>query len=104
VAGMPALLDLRGELDLFGYELRISVQGYADLVASAAHLLTGEGREGKPVVLVRGLNFPEPYGAARDLNRPREKIVKPVAPYCQIIGGFVAFNVSTHQSKKEDVQ
>ncbi|GAB4526463.1 MAG: coenzyme F420-0:L-glutamate ligase [Anaerolineae bacterium] len=73
VAGMPALLDLRGEHDLFGYELRISIQGYADLVASAAHLLTGEGREGKPVVLVRGLNFTEPHGTAHDLNRPREK-------------------------------
>lgn len=73
VAGMPALRDLRGEKDLFGYELRISIQGYADLVASAAHLLTGEGGEGRPIVLVRGLGFQPPYGQARDLNRPAEK-------------------------------
>jgi coenzyme F420-0:L-glutamate ligase/coenzyme F420-1:gamma-L-glutamate ligase len=44
--------------------------GYADLVASAAHLVTGEANEGRPVVLVRGLNFADIDGSARDLNRP----------------------------------
>ncbi|MEO0562270.1 MAG: coenzyme F420-0:L-glutamate ligase [Chloroflexota bacterium] len=58
VAGMPGILDLRGDHDLFGRELKISIQGYADLVASAAQLATGEGAEGLPVVLVRGLAFP----------------------------------------------
>ncbi|MBZ0274824.1 MAG: coenzyme F420-0:L-glutamate ligase [Anaerolineae bacterium] len=72
-AGMPALLDLRGRLDLFGRELKISIQGYADLVASAANLLTGEANEGRPVVLVRGLNFPPLDGRAADLIRPPEQ-------------------------------
>ena len=40
VAGMPAVLDLRGKSDLFGRELKISIMGYADLVASTANLLT----------------------------------------------------------------
>lgn len=57
VAGMPALIDLRGQTDLFGRELKMSIQAYADEVASAANLLTGEAAEGLPVVLVRGLNF-----------------------------------------------
>jgi coenzyme F420-0:L-glutamate ligase/coenzyme F420-1:gamma-L-glutamate ligase len=70
VAGMPALVDLRGQPDMFGRILRISIQGYADMVASAAGLLSGEGREGLPVVLVRGLEFPAVDGRAADLYRP----------------------------------
>jgi coenzyme F420-0:L-glutamate ligase/coenzyme F420-1:gamma-L-glutamate ligase len=73
VAGMPALLDLRGQLDLFGRELRVSTQGYADLVASAAHLVCGEGDEGLPVVLVRGLQLQNTDGQASDLNRPKDQ-------------------------------
>lgn len=73
VAGMPALLDLRGQPDLFGRELKISMQGYADLVASAAHLLSGEGNQGRPVMHVRGLNFPSIDGRSSDLNRPPEQ-------------------------------
>lgn len=72
VAGMPASLDLRGRADLFGRVLRISVQGYADMVASAANLLTGEADEGRPVVHLRGLNFPRAEGRAKDLNRAIE--------------------------------
>lgn len=72
VAGMPALLDLRGQPDLFGRKLHISVQGYADEVAAAANLLAGEAAEGRPVVLLRGLDFPPLDGSAQDLNRPPE--------------------------------
>ncbi|MBC8098868.1 MAG: coenzyme F420-0:L-glutamate ligase [Armatimonadetes bacterium] len=73
VAGMPALLDLRGQPDLFGRALKITLQGYADLVASAAHLVSGEGAEGLPVTLVRGLRFAPTDGHASDLNRPIEQ-------------------------------
>ncbi len=72
VAGMPAVLDLRGRPDLFGRELKISIQGYGDLVASAANLLTGEADEGRPVVMVRGLQFPPLVGRGTDLNRAPE--------------------------------
>ena len=73
VAGMPALLDLRGQTDMYGRELRISMQGYADMVASTAQLLSGEGAEGRPIVLLRGLNFPDQEGSARDLQRSPEQ-------------------------------
>jgi coenzyme F420-0:L-glutamate ligase/coenzyme F420-1:gamma-L-glutamate ligase len=73
VAGMPALLDLRGQDDLYGRKLRISVQGYADLVASAAHLLSGEGNEGRPIMHLRGLDFPAGDGRASDLYRLPEQ-------------------------------
>lgn len=72
VAGMPALVDLRGRTDLFGRVLKMSIQAYADEVASAANLLSGEAAEGLPVVLVRGLNFPAQDGHASDFNRPLE--------------------------------
>lgn len=73
VSGMLALTDLRGQRDLFGRELLITQQGYADLVASAAHLLCGEAAEGRPVVLLRGLELPVGDGHAADLNRPADK-------------------------------
>jgi coenzyme F420-0:L-glutamate ligase/coenzyme F420-1:gamma-L-glutamate ligase len=73
VAGMPAVLDLRGKADLFGRELKISIMGYADLVASTANLLTGEADEGRPIVLVRGLQFPAQQGKAVDLYRAPEQ-------------------------------
>ncbi len=72
VAGMQALVDKRGETDLFGREMRITLQAYGDLVASAAHLLSGEGAEGRPVVLLRGLDVPPGDGRGSDLNRARE--------------------------------
>lgn len=72
VAGIPAVLDLRGDKDLFGRVLRVTTQGYADLVASAAHLVCGEGDEGLPVTLVRGLRYPDLMGTAAELNRPPE--------------------------------
>ncbi len=72
VAGMPALLDLRGTTDMFGRMLKISITGYADMVASAAALLTGEGAEGLPIVHMRGLAYPPVKGKAADMNRPPE--------------------------------
>jgi coenzyme F420-0:L-glutamate ligase / coenzyme F420-1:gamma-L-glutamate ligase len=72
VSGMPALLDLRGQQDLFGRTLRITQSGYADMVASAAHLLCGEGAEGLPIIFMRGLKFEQSQGRASDLNRPPE--------------------------------
>jgi coenzyme F420-0:L-glutamate ligase/coenzyme F420-1:gamma-L-glutamate ligase len=72
VAGMMSLVDKRGEQDLFGRTMQITMQAYGDLVASAAHLLSGEGAEGRPLVLLRGLNLPQGDGRGTDLNRPRE--------------------------------
>lgn len=72
VSGMQALWDRRGEKDLFGREMVATILGYGDLVASAAHLIMGEGAEGLPFVLIRGLKFPRGEGQAKDLNRPPE--------------------------------
>ena len=69
-AGLPALWDRRGELDLFGRLLEKTVTGLADEVAAAAGIVAGQAAEGRAVVHVRGLTFtPEPAGATA-LCRP----------------------------------
>ncbi len=72
VAGLPALVDLRGEPDLDGRDLMVSITGFADEIAAGASLLMGQGREGRPVVVARGLEWQAPAGAASDLIRPVE--------------------------------
>ena len=54
-AGLAPLLDLRHQPDRGGRLLRVSEVALADELAAAASLLMGQGAEGKPVVLIRGL-------------------------------------------------
>ena len=68
VAGMPALVDLRGSRDDADKELHATVLALADDVASAAGLVMGKTRR-TPVVVVRGLAV-EGNGRGRDLIRP----------------------------------
>lgn len=72
VAGLPALWDRRGAADLYGYTLQHTDVGVADELAAAAGLLMGQGAEGLPVVLIRGLQLPVIDGRAVDLVRPKE--------------------------------
>lgn len=72
-AGVPALVDLRGDIDLFGRVLRVSEEAVGDDLASAASLLQGQGDEGLPVVLVRGYGIDAPATGAKALIRPREQ-------------------------------
>ena len=69
-AGLPALLDLRGNPDLFGRALQVSISGLADEIAAAASLVMGQGDEAQPVVLVRGLTWSAPANPAAELLRP----------------------------------
>lgn len=71
-AGLPALEDWRGRHDLFGYELKYTDIGLADMLASAATLLFGQAREGTPIVHLRGATWFGKNGTARDLVRPKE--------------------------------
>ena len=70
VAGLPAVVDLRGDKDLYGRELRVSEQAVADELAAAASLLQGQGAEGKPVVLIRGFTSNAPKQPATAALRP----------------------------------
>ena len=69
-AGLPAVLDLRGQRDMFGRTLQTSILGHADEIASAASLLMGQAAEARPVVLVRGLTPHATHQPAQALLRP----------------------------------
>src|SRR3954451_14733852 len=69
-AGLPSLIDLRGQPDLFGRTLEVSIIGFADEIAAAASLLQGQAAEAQPVVLVRGVEWSAPITPAVELVRP----------------------------------
>lgn len=73
VAGLPAVQDLRGKPDLFGFTLRITQVGVADELAAAASLVMGQAAEGTPVVHVRGFPYPLRDGSLGELIRPKEQ-------------------------------
>jgi coenzyme F420-0:L-glutamate ligase/coenzyme F420-1:gamma-L-glutamate ligase len=73
LAGMPGLVDLRGQPDLFGYTLRITTIAAADELAAAASLVMGQAAEGTPVVHVRGFPYQLREGSMKELLRPREQ-------------------------------
>jgi coenzyme F420-0:L-glutamate ligase/coenzyme F420-1:gamma-L-glutamate ligase len=73
-AGLPALVDLRGQRrDLYGRMLQDTMVGFADEIASAASLLMGQADEGRPAVIVRGLDWSAPSAPATALVRPAEE-------------------------------
>ncbi len=69
VAGMPAIVDLRGTPDHGGRLLDATVVALADQVAAAAGSVMGKA-ERVPVVVVRGLRWDGDDGSAHDLVRP----------------------------------
>ncbi len=68
-AGLPSLLDLRGENDLHGNPLRVTEVGIADEIAAAASLVMGQAAQGIPAVLVQGLDLRGPATGASALIR-----------------------------------
>lgn len=73
LSGLPALLDLRGCRDLFGYQLRVTQVGVADELAAAASLVMGQAAEGTPVVHVRGFPYPLREASLAELLRPKDQ-------------------------------
>jgi coenzyme F420-0:L-glutamate ligase / coenzyme F420-1:gamma-L-glutamate ligase len=73
VSGLPPLWDRRGELDLHGRPLEITVTALADQVAALADLVAGQAAERRPVVLVRGLHFDPSEEKASALLRKAEE-------------------------------
>jgi coenzyme F420-0:L-glutamate ligase/coenzyme F420-1:gamma-L-glutamate ligase len=56
-AGIEPVADLRGDKDLFGYEMRTTEIANADEIAAAASMLQGQTAEGRPVIHIRGVPF-----------------------------------------------
>ena len=71
VAGVPALIDLRGRPDRDGRPLRVTQVAAADELAAAASLLMGQSDEGCPAVLARGFPYAARPSSAAELKRPR---------------------------------
>jgi coenzyme F420-0:L-glutamate ligase / coenzyme F420-1:gamma-L-glutamate ligase len=71
IAGVPALIDLRGTTDDAGQALHATVLALADEIAAGTGLVMGKtGRT--PAVIVRGLVV-DGSGLGRDLIRPAEE-------------------------------
>lgn len=71
VAGVPALVDMRGRKDRAGRELRVTEIAAADELAAAASLLMGQAGEGMPAVLARGFPYALRESSAAELLRPK---------------------------------
>jgi coenzyme F420-0:L-glutamate ligase / coenzyme F420-1:gamma-L-glutamate ligase len=72
-AGLPSLVDRRGEEDRDGRTLEVTQIALADQIATAATLATGEGAESVPAALIRGLALPPGDAPAAALVRPPEE-------------------------------
>ena len=77
-AGIAALRDWRGECDMYGKVLEITLEAIVDEIAAAANLLMGEAGDGTPAVVFRGLKYPRSGGNVfmaeeMDVIRPRLK-------------------------------
>jgi coenzyme F420-0:L-glutamate ligase len=74
VAGLPALIDLRGTPDGNGRLLDMTIVALADEIAAASGLVMGKA-EGVPAAIVRGLRVPggAAEGRAADLVRPSDE-------------------------------
>jgi coenzyme F420-0:L-glutamate ligase / coenzyme F420-1:gamma-L-glutamate ligase len=72
-AGVPALLDRRGESDRAGRRLEVTEVAIGDALASAAGLVMGEAAEGIPAVLIRGCSFSAAANPAQSLIRPLDE-------------------------------
>ena len=70
VACTGVLDDRRGQRDLYGRGLKVTIANRADAIATAALLVMGETDERIPVAVVRGLPALDSPDGARTGNRP----------------------------------
>ena len=69
-AGLEVLDDRRGQHDMFGRELKVTMINRADSIAAMATLIMGESIERTPVAVVQGFAVDARYGRAADIIRP----------------------------------
>lgn len=73
VAGLPALVDLRGQEDLAGFKLKVTTVGASDELAAGASLLMGQAAEKTPVIHVSGFPYSRRESSLQELIRPEEE-------------------------------
>ncbi len=69
-AGLQVLDDRRGQHDMFGRELKVTMINRADSIAAMATLIMGESTERTPAALVRGFAVDATSGTAAEIMRP----------------------------------
>jgi Uncharacterized conserved protein len=72
-AGLPSIIDRRGEYDREGRALEMTEVAMADAIAAGAALVMGEASEGTPVVIARGLQWAANERNAAALLRARDQ-------------------------------
>jgi coenzyme F420-0:L-glutamate ligase/coenzyme F420-1:gamma-L-glutamate ligase len=70
LAAIPAIIDQRGQADRDGRIMQMTMIAVGDAVAAAAGLAMGEGDEGIPAVIVRGLRLAGEHQTSRAIVRP----------------------------------
>lgn len=73
LAGIPGVVDLRGEKDIFGYKMKYTIVNAADELAAGASLVMGQLAEKIPVVHVRGFPYELRESSLSELLRPEEQ-------------------------------
>ena len=72
LAGIPGVVDLRGEKDIFGYKMQYTIIDAADELAAGASLVMGQLDEKIPVVHARGFPYDLREGTTREILRSEE--------------------------------
>ena len=75
ISGITPTRDWRGRCDLFGKVLEVANEAVVDEIAGAANLLFGEGGDGTPVVVVRGLYCYAEHEGLGPIHFPRSEDV-----------------------------
>jgi len=73
ISNVPGIIDMRGQPDLFGYRLRVTMIAAADELAAGASLVMGQAAERTPVVHVHGFPFMLRDAHFNELVRPKEQ-------------------------------
>jgi coenzyme F420-0:L-glutamate ligase / coenzyme F420-1:gamma-L-glutamate ligase len=69
---VPGIVDMRGQPDMFGYRLRVTLIAAADELAAAASLMMGQAAECTPVVHVRGFPYELRASQLGEILRPKD--------------------------------
>ncbi|HTV50727.1 MAG TPA: coenzyme F420-0:L-glutamate ligase [Steroidobacteraceae bacterium] len=72
-AGLPSLVDRRGECDREGRALEVTEVALADAIACGAGLVMGEAAESTPVVVAQGLRWSASERPGAALLRPKQE-------------------------------
>ncbi len=85
-SGIAVMRDWIGERDLYGRKLEVTVECIADEIAAFANLLMGEGGDGIPAVVFRGLSVTGNGNAAEIYRSDEEDVIRRCLKKCSSSG------------------